>query len=207
MASPQSEKKIRGPYRNNRRDLVVKEAMALFAHNGYDGVTHEMIAERAGVSKGAINKLFGNKEALATLCAERFVDYFAAEVHRVIELGLPYAQHIEQVAELFRQHADSLRFLLGLVVTPKNAHMAKNLWSATFAEKSAPLVQYQQEVQPGDMEDLLYIMSALHFSYVLGGNRERYDSARAAMLRHFLLPQAGDVRQDEDAPQGDKRSP
>ena len=65
-----------------RRELVLSEAMAVFAAHGYAGTSTEEVARRAGISQPYLFRLFPTKKALfLTLverCFRRVRDEFAA---------------------------------------------------------------------------------------------------------------------------------
>lgn len=56
----------RGPYRRGveRRREIVSVATEVFGQHGFKGGTLQQVADRVGVTPGAIMKLFGNKEGL-----------------------------------------------------------------------------------------------------------------------------------------------
>lgn len=161
--------------------------MKLFAYYGYDGVTHEMIATESGTVKSSIGKLFGSKEQLAVLCAEQIVENVAAEVKKITEKGLTYDEHTKQVCTVFKQHRDELRFLCTLLLTPSLTHMAANLFSEVFKEKVNILLPYKEAITPELFEDTLFMMNSLHFTYILGGNEEKYESARRRVIESLNL--------------------
>jgi len=55
-----------------RVDHLIETAAALFAQHGYDAVTTNAIAERAGVSIGSLYQFFPNKEAILDGLAEHY---------------------------------------------------------------------------------------------------------------------------------------
>lgn len=65
-----------------RRELVLREAMAAFAAHGYAGTSTEEVARRAGISQPYLFRLFPTKKALflalVERCFRRVKDEFAA---------------------------------------------------------------------------------------------------------------------------------
>ena len=65
-----------------RRELVLREAMAEFAVHGYAGTSTEVVARRAGISQPYLFRLFPTKKALflalVERCFGRVKDEFAA---------------------------------------------------------------------------------------------------------------------------------
>lgn len=85
-----------------RRDEVLRAAMAEFAQGGYAGTSTEAIAKRAGISQPYLFRLFGTKKDLflATMESmyERIADCFrtAADGHRgvdaLVEMAYAYTE-------------------------------------------------------------------------------------------------------------------
>lgn len=61
-----------------KRDEILKAAMAMFVERGYSGTTSDDIAQAAGVSVGTFYNYFRNKrQVLVTLVLERLEDIFS----------------------------------------------------------------------------------------------------------------------------------
>lgn len=177
----------RGPYRNNRRQLVVDTAIRLFSWHGYDAASYKMLSKESGVSESAIHKLFGGKENLARICAAQVFEGFTADIEALAKSNLSsYDEHTKQACEVFKRWRDEIRFLVNISVTPRNAHIAQGNWGKSFWEKTEMFRPYEDEFEPEDYHDILYIMAALHLSYVVGGNEEQYESARKKLMQRFL---------------------
>jgi AcrR family transcriptional regulator len=63
---------VRGPYKPGiaRRLQVVTAAVEVFGEYGFAGGTVQRVADRVGITPAAIDKLFGNKEALLVAVLE-----------------------------------------------------------------------------------------------------------------------------------------
>jgi AcrR family transcriptional regulator len=72
-----------------RVEAILKAAGALFGEVGYDGVTTNLIAERAGVPVGSIYQFFETKDDIVAALVERF----QARIHKLAseELDAPSA--------------------------------------------------------------------------------------------------------------------
>jgi len=70
------ERQPRGPYKHGieRRREIVAVATEVFGEHGFKGGTLRQVAERVGVSAGAIMKLFGNKEQLLIAVLQNWDD-------------------------------------------------------------------------------------------------------------------------------------
>lgn len=161
-------------------------AMKLFVHYGFDGVSHTMIANEAGVVRSAIPKFFGNTENLAVLCMRQFINFFVDQVEASTELGGSYQDQVERSAALFKNYRDEWRFLLSVMVTPAHKEMTEALWSDGFDERLKILLPFADKSSTEQFPDIVYQILALHFSYVIGGNEKQYDRSRAALMRAFF---------------------
>lgn len=66
-----------------RVDHLIDTAAALFAEKGYDAVTTNAIAERAGMSIGSLYQFFPNKEAILDGLAERYVQDMRGQMGQI----------------------------------------------------------------------------------------------------------------------------
>jgi AcrR family transcriptional regulator len=84
-----------------RREVVVVEAMPLFAIRGYAGTTTDAIARQAGVSQPYVVRLFGTKRALfLTVIEAAFAEIGAALV--AARRSRPPGHGIEDLCEVYR---------------------------------------------------------------------------------------------------------
>ena len=68
-----------------RREEFLEAALELFAEQGYDATSVEEICRSVGVAKGTFYLYFRNKEALALVLRERFVEEGRARLMRLVE--------------------------------------------------------------------------------------------------------------------------
>lgn len=66
------------------REAILEHALALFAEAGYHAARLESVAERAGVTRGAVYHHFGGKRALLLALVERYLGAFDAAVEEAI---------------------------------------------------------------------------------------------------------------------------
>lgn len=185
MAGRGPDKKPRKP-RANKRDHILLCAMNVFSYYGYDGASLDKIALEAGVAKALIIKYFGTKERLAEACVMDFIERFAHAVDSIAAEEPTYQQNVQRVSALFKHYKKELRFLLALSITPANAHFAEHIWLSMYTEKHALIIKYREQIGPDLFPDMIRSMAALHFSYVIMDDEQRYDSARKTMLEKYL---------------------
>ena len=99
------------------RDLVFQSAAVLFSARGFDGVSVDDIAARAGVNKAMIYYHFGSKQGLYRTLLR---DTFRAAAARLAEIGerdLPVAKKIEEVVEAMAyDQIGRLLVIMGVVI-------------------------------------------------------------------------------------------
>jgi AcrR family transcriptional regulator len=71
------------------REALMAAGSALFAAHGFDGVSVEAIADKAGVNKAMISYHFGGKRGLHTAILTTTFEEVASAVHALGETGLP----------------------------------------------------------------------------------------------------------------------
>ncbi|MEO5535120.1 MAG: TetR/AcrR family transcriptional regulator [Pseudolysinimonas sp.] len=69
----------------DRRELVITAAMAVFGERGYVGATTDAVAKAAGVSQPYVVRMFGTKEALFLAVLHRAVDRLLTDFTAVID--------------------------------------------------------------------------------------------------------------------------
>lgn len=70
-------------------DAMIEAAARLLAESGYEALTTNRIAERAGVSIGTLYEFFPDKETIVALLAERMMARLAARMRAAFEVALP----------------------------------------------------------------------------------------------------------------------
>lgn len=166
----------RGQYRNSRRREVMACTMRLFEENGYDAVTYEMIGNRAGVAKSAINKLFGDKHTLAVLCLRAFFDDFVEEVREdALVQGAKSEQEaidLPQLTVVMRKHMETWRFILNLLTAPRNVHIVEEALESMDDELMRMLIG--QQVGDGDLSEFTYTVMGIQLLHVLLSDENQF---------------------------------
>jgi AcrR family transcriptional regulator len=68
-----------------RRNMILERAFALFAEEGYSGVTYQKIADRCDISRTAIYKYFQNKEQIFTYAVKLATGNLNAMVEKILD--------------------------------------------------------------------------------------------------------------------------
>lgn len=100
-----TESRARGPYKRGveRRLQVVTAAIDVFGQYGFKGGTLQRVAERVGVSPGAIEKLFGSKQQLLVAVLERWGELTADVIGRD-NRGIAQLEAFRTLMEYHMQH-------------------------------------------------------------------------------------------------------
>lgn len=99
-----------------RRDEILAAAGALFAEQGYETTTVQMIAERAGFSVGYLYKHFPGKRELLDALAAGFLDAYEQIVTQVEEEpGVGPLEQIRLELELLCAHLEEHRELTAVL--------------------------------------------------------------------------------------------
>jgi AcrR family transcriptional regulator len=100
--SPRTKKQLL-ELRERSRKAIMKNALRLFAQNGFHQTTVQQIARRAGVSKGLVYNYFTSKEDL---------------LESIIRAGLEEAQKVTM--HIFSQPAarDKMKTMIDCALTP-----------------------------------------------------------------------------------------
>lgn len=132
-----------------RVEEILQAAGALFAERGYDNVTTNMIAARAGVSPGSLYQFFPNKEAIA----QAFAADATGHLHRVYDtllspevITLPLRDFIdifvERLVAFNRNFPGYLALELGSTISSSLALVLADLHRDLLARQDALLAAY-----------------------------------------------------------------
>ncbi|PRX74789.1 TetR family transcriptional regulator [Cohnella sp. SGD-V74] len=87
-----------GPNRPSMRDKVLLTASVLFMELGYEPVSINMIAERAGVTKASVYYYFANKSILFTAAVTEMMLRISAVTERIIGENGSLRERLAQIA-------------------------------------------------------------------------------------------------------------
>jgi len=87
------------------KEEILHTALALFAERGYDAVSTAMIAERLGITKGALYRHFENKQEIFTAIIDRM---FELDAQRAQEDHVPEKEYRDDSASYARTKLEEL---------------------------------------------------------------------------------------------------
>src|SRR5262249_18305421 len=100
----------------SQEDKMLAAALACFAELGYDATRVRHIAERAGVTEGALYRHFPSKEALAQELYRRHLNAYTARLRAIGASGGPTERRLREIVHgsltSYRAHPAALSFAL-----------------------------------------------------------------------------------------------
>src|SRR3954453_14114751 len=145
----------RAPAVRDTKERVLSAALEVFAERGYQTATVEEIAERAGMTKGAVYYWFRDKEDLASDLQRQVWTQIATEAQRVLD---PEANAIDNLKLAFRG------YLLSLEDSAQARFFLRDCWAVASLdvagreqlEMGVGLVQQlvEQGIRRGDIADV-----------------------------------------------------
>ena len=109
---------------HQRRIQILTKAFALFAEEGYAGVTYQKVADRCGISRTAIYKYFQNKEEMFLYAVKLATDNLTTLIENTLRHheGTPLEKLVRVMRVTVRLLADNRIFLtviLDYILTQK----------------------------------------------------------------------------------------
>lgn len=100
-----------------RRDLILEHSFALFAEEGFAGVTYQKIANRCGISRTLIYKYFKDKEEIFMYAIKKATDDMSSVAEKVTRrLDLSPVDKIRRVLHLTIWRLSQNRFFLAVIL-------------------------------------------------------------------------------------------
>ncbi|MEU3658602.1 TetR/AcrR family transcriptional regulator [Streptomyces sp. NPDC032940] len=124
-----------------RRESVVRAAMAEFARGGYYGTSTEAIAKRVGVSQPYLFRLFPGKKAIFLAAADRCVDETVRMFEKASE-GLHGEDALHAMAEAYR---------VAITEHPERLMMQMQMYLAVAAAEQEGDREFGESVRTGWM--------------------------------------------------------
>ncbi|CAO5191751.1 HTH tetR-type domain-containing protein [Frankia sp. AiPs1] len=216
-ADPGARAAPRRQERGRRRaESILDAAEAAIDEIGYDGVTTNLIATRAGISPGSLYQYFANKQAIAEALATRYLRYLdrhggsgdvavASGAHgaagrargEILPAGLatrPTAEIIDWVVdpviELNVAHPAAKALLAGSNVSPELAHATRALHAAICDPVDALIAAIAPQ-RAADACHLAANVSFQIFTGVLPGIVAAAPTERPAVIRELKAALCG----------------
>ncbi|MEN7536999.1 TetR/AcrR family transcriptional regulator [Aurantiacibacter sp. DGU5] len=169
-------------------DAILEATTHIVLRHGYEGMTTNHVAERAGVSIGSLYQYFPSKEALVAAVLQKNADDNFAVMAGVLEQadGLPLAEVIRLSVEAMAQlHRNNLTWHGAIVDCSSRIDAAE--WEQELNERISTLTiafleRYRDEMRPGiDLEVAMIVIRNIGhsvFEHAIQNDPELFDNAR-----------------------------
>ena len=145
-------------------DSILEATEIIIVNEGYEKVTTNYIAERAGVSIGSLYQYFPNKDAIISALIERAVSKVSNGIRTILRDAIEMP--LEQASRLaYRYLLENLRekkelFYLLPKRSPELIELTQNLSVEKFTHQTnlALLEQHRSEIVPQDLEKALVVL-------------------------------------------------
>jgi AcrR family transcriptional regulator len=153
IPAPLRERRTQTERTAETRERVLAAVVESIGEIGYPKTTATEIARRAGVSWGAVQHHFGDKEGILVAVLEESFNRFADVLTEPIETDLPLAERVSLFVDRSWIHFGSAQYRStyeilinlppGLAPSWRNEVLAtwNRIWSDFFPEKSTPTKQ------------------------------------------------------------------
>jgi TetR/AcrR family transcriptional regulator len=122
------------------RELILRNALNLFALRGYDAVGVQEVAESAGITKPTLYHYFGSKQGLLRALIETYHDPFTRQVREAVRYTGDLPGSLAALARVFfdfaRQNPTYARLQLALMFAPQESD-AWRLAASRYEEQHA----------------------------------------------------------------------
>lgn len=175
-------------------DAVVEAAARLLIEDGYDRLSTNRVAERAGVSIGTLYQYFPNKEAIVESLVHRLADEriaaFGATLTRLAQSDLPLHEGVSTLLDgtlaVMRVRPELTRRLL--LEAPRGGRLdLERAWIGRITELvKAVLHRRRDKVRDGDGELMAYITVTASFAVLQDAMAYRPELFDGDVLRDEL---------------------
>lgn len=93
------------------KDGIANAALEVLRQYGYEGLTIERVADRAGISKGSVYNYFQNKQELIRFVFDRIVEPAVQATERIMAQPLGALEKLEAMLRMMLEHFSQQRSL------------------------------------------------------------------------------------------------
>ncbi|WP_100221878.1 TetR/AcrR family transcriptional regulator [Anaerophaga thermohalophila] len=178
--------------KGDKRERIMKEALAIFANKGYHTSTIDEIARASGVAKGSVYNYFESKEILLrTLVFETLEE--TAEMmdpdHDGIVTVEEFFGMIRKSKKWLVENRDFLRLYFSVITQPKVLKMLeKDLWEiiSPYIEKMKTFFKEHGFSDPETEVRFFYaLLDGIEINYVLDPENFPLDKIEERVIRYY----------------------
>jgi len=177
-----------------RRVQILAAAAELFSHGGYQGVTVDAIARRAGISKGNLYWYFRSKREIFQLLFDDIFERFVPPVQKIIESDEPPRQKLRALTrtlfEIAEANPEAIYLILQIAGQTELREMVSSEYSQLmrrYIDFATPLFAAMGEEQPEDTAVVyVAILDALMALVVMGPDIYDRERIMAVLEERFI---------------------
>jgi len=178
-----------------KKNAIERAALELFAEHGIDGTSTRMIAERAGVTEGALYRHHAGKEDLVAALFRQYFEGFGDLLADASQAAGPFPDRIRRMVRAFLESydADPLGFRFILLVQHELLDKAREVRTSPTAEITRVVAEAvrtgeipAQDVDLGSQMVLgmvMQIATAHHYGRIKGPLAPKAEEVAGAALR------------------------
>ncbi len=174
------------------REKILKAAREAFAEKGFDGVSVDEIAKRAGVKKALIYYYFPSKEALFEEVWNRVIDELEDHLFKEVENENVYMRKIKKFLRSYIDFVTSKKVLSRVIEMERESVMKDERWKSlkerydSFLSKVANLIAEGKKYN-AVYEDIDPMAAADLISSSLSGRKEGFLEKIVSMIMRGIF--------------------
>ncbi len=152
--------------RENKKQQILQAALKVFAKNGYDGATIDMIAKEAGMAKGLMYSYYKSKEKLVEeliiFGLQKAASFLEETPIKELSTKKAFEDSLRKMVNLFLKEADFWRLYTMLALQPKLAAKFKKE-AIAFIEQylGVFMIYFQKKKSKNPMAEAMLLGSIL----------------------------------------------
>lgn len=119
-----------------KKQLIIENAIQLFAEQGFEATSIQQITDKCGISKGAFYLSFKSKDELIFSLIDYFMTEVVADIEQVVNSERPASQllydYYTETFKTFKKHADFARIFMKEHRTTFNVEIFERIESYMF---------------------------------------------------------------------------
>jgi AcrR family transcriptional regulator len=177
-----------------RRAEILAAAAALFSQGGYQGVTVDAIAQRAGISKGNLYWYFRSKQEIFRLLFDDILERFLPPIQKIVEGDEPPRHKLRALTrtlfEITEANPEAMHLILQIAAQPELREMVSSEYSQLmrrYIDFVTPLFAAMGEKNPEDTAVVyVAILDGLMALVVMGPDIYDRERIMAVLEERFI---------------------
>jgi len=152
--------------RENKKQQILQAALKVFAAQGYNGATIDMIAKKAGIAKGLMYTYYESKEKLVEELIlfgfQKAAAFLEQSPGKKLDSKKAFEESLRHLINLFRQETDFWRLYIMLALQP-NLAAKFNKEAMAFIEQylSVYMIYFKKKKSKNPMAEAMLFGSVL----------------------------------------------